>query len=89
MNAQVEEGNPSASLKPICVDTHGHQGAIWIWGRRDEEHKAIAKLVAEAPEVLAALKACVTVLSPSAIVMDAHKEMVYNDAVATIKRATS
>lgn len=52
------------------------------------ESEANAKLIAAAPDLLAALNQCVTLLSPSAIVMDVHKEMVRNDAIETIKKAT-
>ena len=49
----------------------------------------IEKLEKSAPDLLAALKQCVIVLNPGAIVMDAHKRMVWEDAKSTIKKATS
>lgn len=53
-----------------------------------EQSEANAKLIAAAPSLLAALKQCVTVLNPSAIVMDSHKKMVLEDALSTIEKAT-
>jgi len=53
-----------------------------------EELTANAKLIAAAPDLLAALKQTIECLDPSAIVMGAHKEMVRRDALNTIKKAT-
>ncbi len=54
----------------------------------ESEIKANAKLIAAAPDLLAALRQTVKLLDPGAIVMDQLRDIVLYDALNTIKKAT-